>query len=74
MDLSCLEFVFILVQERENFILLLCFREFCICKRNESVFAVASGGLTVAVVAVGNHYDLTQPLNGLWHEVFTVCK
>lgn len=54
--------------------LLLCFREICICKTNESVYAVASGGVTIAVVAIYNHYELTQPWKGLWHEVFTVCK
>jgi hypothetical protein len=44
------------------------------CKRNESVFNVASGGVTVAIVAICNPYEHTQPLKGFWHEVFTVCK
>jgi hypothetical protein len=44
--------------------LLLCFREICISKTNESVYAVASGGVTVAVVAIYNHYELTQPQKG----------
>jgi len=37
------------------------------------VFAIASGGVTVAVVAVCNHYELNQPLKGLWHEVCKWC-
>jgi hypothetical protein len=46
---------------QERILFCCCFKEICICKRNESVFAVASGGLTVAVVAVCNHYELTDP-------------